>query len=76
MYNYLYTIVAIHFGDVGMYMFDDIIYWENVKSYELVERKNSIQLIMELKDKKNKVIDFPKFIEKSLTEILKKNISK
>lgn len=72
---YRYVIVGIFFGDLGMYLFDDVIYWENVKSYSIIENKNNIRLSFEFNDNKIKVIDFPFYLKSNIENILAKYIN-
>lgn len=72
---YRYVVVGIFFGDLGMYLFDDIIFWEHVKSYSLEESKNNIRLSFEFKDHKSKIIDFPIYLKANLKNILKKYVN-
>ena len=72
---YRYVVVGIFFGDLGMYLFDEIIFWENLTSYELKDRKNNVVLELKFKDNKSKIIDFPAYLKNNIDEILKKYIN-
>lgn len=72
---YRYVVVGIFFGDLGMYLFDDIIFWENVSAYELLDRKNNVLLILKDKDNIIKTIDFPAYLKPNIDSILGKYIN-
>ncbi len=69
-----YMIVAIYFGDYGMYLFDDLIYWDNVNKYTLEEHKDYIRLVFYLNDNRTKRIDFPLYLKKDIEMIIHENL--
>ncbi len=75
MILYRYAFIGVFFGDQGFYLFDDIIFWDNVKSFSWLRNSTSVLLIINLKSGKTKKINFPKFLETNVDDIFKKYIN-